>query len=116
MGDQKIYMDSMSFIRRRFPSTIVSRLSSEFAQLPSRSVEVKQVQEIQVYDPRKILSMGGFFESPDDYPMDKIQIRRIVKAVPVEKLDDSLYNLVYVSIIEVIKEYTFEEWDSVLQH
>jgi len=111
--NKKIFMEAYPIVRKDFPNSVKDKIKSEFAIIHSKTVEVKPVQEIQIYDPRRVMYGPDLGYGRDD-PRDKVQIRRVVKLVPVEKLDESIYSLIYCHTIEVIKEYTFLEWDSVL--
>ena len=64
--------------------------------------ELKTIQRIQVFDPREIIDGGDHG--------DKVQIRRILQRVPVNTTTS--FHIVPTKILEVIRVYSFEEWDA----
>lgn len=94
--------DMMKLVRETFPSQVVATLKTEFPMVAD-PIERKLVQEVEVYDPRNRIHETA-------HHPDKVLVVRVVKSVPVQNTG----NLVMVPsrVIEVLREYTFEEWDS----
>lgn len=98
-------------VRVGFPNSIKDKLFTVFPMekpiKPDYVDHYETVQEIYVYDPRQIIS-----ENPDG-PGDRVIVSRIQKQVPIYKVSvDPSFHIVYTRTIEVLKEYTFEEWDA----
>lgn len=96
----------LCLIREKIPTTISSKILSEQPIIPKVPIEYKIEQTIEIVDPRTILS-----ERPpcfDDKPV--VQIWRIQRKIPLNS--GTIYNFVYQNSLELLKEYTYEEWDS----
>ncbi len=74
-------------------------------KLPPEIERWEIIQEIQVYDPRKIIC--------GDDIRTKVIVQRIQIKKPIFKNpeDANHFHFHFVKIIEVLKEYTFEDWD-----
>jgi hypothetical protein len=96
----------------QFPSSIKEELVTEFPLSHPEFLDCIEdwgiEQKIEIFDPRNLIHV-------EDYDK-KIIIRRIQCRYPIFKkgIDPKSipkYYLVYTKNIEVLKEYTFEEWD-----
>lgn len=102
----------LPIVRVAYPSTIIEELFTvtpmDKPQKPPYVDHYEVVQEIQVYDPRTVISedLNG--------PGEKVIVSRVQVQRPIYKKGVSIdphFHLVYQKTIEVLKEYTFKEWD-----
>ena len=93
-------------IRTTFPNPIKNEIMAEFP-IVKEPVPMKTVQEIEVYDPRLVMNCMDCDNG------HSVEIRRVVKRVPVDQQET--FHMVYIHVVEVIKTYTFEEWDAGLE-
>ncbi len=92
-------------IRNHKPELLASKIKSTDVNIDVNDVEYKHIQSIRVFDPRNCYY-------PDNSSLgNKVQIERIVKSVPINA-PKHLNLLHYTTLIEIIKEYTFDEWDA----
>ena len=94
----------LSSIKNTNPSSVKERLIEEYA-IEQPVIEVVVTQEIDVFDPRQTMDYIG--------PDRCIQIRRIIKKA--FKNPETFFHIVTINLIEVVKEYSYEEWDSPLK-
>src|ERR1035437_3232600 len=92
-------------ICKQFPTTIRDEIKTEYP-IDISNVKLEWIQSIDVYDPRQVIHEPLFIE---DKPV--VQILRIAKKTDVKKEYKGIY-MAFPKVIEVIKEYTFEEWDN----
>jgi hypothetical protein len=99
-------------IKKVIPTTCIN--DNEFQKIipiqETKEIETRNIQEIDVYDPRNI----HCFILPNSKKENKVKILRIIKRIPISPIEE--FHLEPYKIIEIIKEYTFEEWDKELKN
>jgi len=96
-------MTPMPVIRRSEPSLFASHIQSVEA-LGVGDIEYIHTQDVVVFDPRLCLTFA-----PCDLG-NKVQIQRVIHSIP--KIKTGIMGIRNERLIEIIKEYTFEEWDT----
>jgi len=99
-------MPMIRLARIGYPNCIRTELQTEYAISSASHPKLEWVQRIDVHDPRQVIR-----EPPDIKEKQVIQIRRIVKQESIDKEYKRMYMAQY-KVLEIIKEYTYEEWDS----
>lgn len=103
--------DMMKLLRKNnfYPTTIRDQIFSEFPLTPTEEIEYKVEQYIAVHDPRLVLSEDPYFHERNT----TVQIWREQRQVPVDETKiKTLYRIIPTKKIELLKEYSFEEWDN----
>lgn len=113
----------LRIVRLKHPSTIRGEIFSEFPMKACKNMRYikprinrkktkidpknwNYVQEIRIFDPRNIID-GCFGPSEKG---DKVRIERML--VRRAKKPEEGYRMISEKRLEIIKEYTFEEWDA----
>lgn len=101
---------NLLIIRNHKPELLASKIEPTGPiNIDVNNIEYKHTQSIRVFDPRTYYCLGS-------YNLDlgnKVQIERIVKSIPINA-PKHLNLLHYTTRIEIIKKYTFDEWDASL--
>lgn len=97
-------IEEMPIIRRTIPTILSSQIQSITPMnVDNNDIKYKTTQEIIIFDPRMCMDV-------DINTNNKVQIRRVIVEAPISPTDEN-YNLRYQTIIEIIKEYSFADWD-----
>ena len=102
----------LPIVRITYPNTIMDKLVEVQPKGPFKVDHYKVLQKIEVYDPRQIIS-----EDPNGEVGTKVIVRRVKQQMPVytDRAYQPMYSLLPTKTIEILKEYTFEEWDKGLE-
>ena len=98
-------MNNLPLIRKSNPSLLASQIKP-VSPITHENITYEQSQTVRVFDPRLILDF-----SPCNHG-DKVQIQRIIQNKQIN--GNTIIKLCNVSVIEIIKEYSFDEWDKAL--
>jgi hypothetical protein len=98
----------LSIVRNGFPTSVIDDFKIEQPMVESAVGEMKWVQDVEIHDPRNVIHCMDIGTENDH----TVKILLVLKKVPV--VDPKRFHLVYVKQIEVLKEYTYEEWDRLL--
>jgi ABC-type lipopolysaccharide export system ATPase subunit len=102
--------DISKIIRDQFPNSILGEIKTEQPITESFDYQYKTIQTVEIDDPRDhIHCMSG-------NERQTVQIQRILKKIPTNLPIDKCFHLEPQIIIEIIKEYSFEEWDKGLEN
>lgn len=94
----------MPIIRRTIPTIMASQIQSIIPiNVDNNDIKYKTTQEIIIFDPRMYIDV-------DININNKVQIQRVIVEALISPTDEN-YNLRYQTIIEIIKEYSFADWD-----
>jgi len=96
--------DVLKVTRLGYPNSIKEELEQEFSKKEEEKIKYRVEQCIEVDDPR-----NHFYSFFDHRTPPLVRIVRVVKRIP-EKVIDT-YNLTYTYLLDVIKEYPYDEWD-----
>ena len=99
-------MNKIPLIRRSTPSLLASKLQAVIP-ISNENIIYETSQLVRVFDPGLCLT----FTSCD--MGDKVQIQRVIEHKQIN--GDNIIKLCNVHIIEIIKEYSFDEWDNGLK-
>jgi hypothetical protein len=101
-------------LRTGFPNSIKDKLyiESPMGESLDKIDHYETKQSIHVYDPRLVLGDPSYYYEKED----KVIVSRIQSHIPIYKETDpskrkSLFYIQVTKTLEVLKEYTFEEWD-----
>jgi hypothetical protein len=94
---------SLSVHRTETPQLLADKITPIKAT-SMEDIEYIQKQDIEIYDPRKI------FRGENDNEPTVVQIRRVIYSAPKEPRNT--INIRYVHEVEVVKEYSYDEWDN----
>lgn len=94
----------MPIIRRTTPISLASQIQPTIpVNMHNNDIKYKTTQEIIIFDPRMYMDV-------DINTNNKVQVQRVIVEAPISPTDEN-YNLRYQTIIEIIKEYSFADWD-----
>jgi len=97
----------MPIIRRTIPTIMASQIQSIIPiKVDNNDIKYKTTQEIIIFDPRMYIDVDI---------NNKVQIRRVIVEALISPTDEN-YNLRYQTVIEIIKEYSFADWDDGLKN
>jgi hypothetical protein len=99
----------MPIIRRTIPTIMASQIQSIIPiKVDNNDIKYKTTQEIIIFDPRMYIDV-------DININNKVQIQRVIVEALISPTDEN-YNLRYQTVIEIIKEYSFADWDDGLKN
>lgn len=96
-----------STIKNIFPERLASKIGSTFPTENIPCTEYEKVQTIEVFDPREYIGYMDFEFG------DKVLIKRVITHIPKNEKMGMELRLTYT--LDIIKEYSFEEWDKGLE-
>ena len=103
-----IVLPMIKVVRNKFPNTIQHTLGQEWPEIPQEPVEYETDQIVEIFDPREVLSEDPNFAETHT----QVLIIRSQRKIPKNKHGDYLVRLIQSKQIEVLRAYSFEEWDS----
>ena len=100
----------MQIIRRTIPTILASQIESTIPMnVHNNYIKYKTTQEIIIFDPRMYMNV-------DINTNNKVQVQRVIVEYPISSVDEKHIHLRYQTIIEIIKEYSFADWDDGLKN
>lgn len=107
LNNQNSVFDShqLPLIRRSIPSTLASQIIP-VEPINNQDLQYTHRQDVDYFDPRQRMA-----SALSDLG-DKVQVRRVIISEPVNS--KSIITIQNVTCIEILKEYTFDEWDRAL--
>jgi hypothetical protein len=104
-----IDITEMPIIRRTTPISLAYEIQSTIPMnTDNNDVKYKTTQEILVFDPRTYIDV-------DININNKVQVQRVIVEEPISGNENRIY-IRYQTIIEIIKEYSFDDWDKELKN
>ena len=95
----------MPIIRRTTPISLASQIQPTIpVNVHNNDIKYKTTQEIIIFDPRMYMDV-------DINTNNKVQVQRVIVEYPISSVDEKHIHLRYQTIIEIIKEYSFADWD-----